>query len=137
MPRRQSLGVDSSRVGLLAAVLEKKVRLKLFDRDIFVNVAGGAKINEPAADMAIVAALASSWVDIPAPAQTIFIGEVGLAGELRSVAHLEPRLNEAQKMGFTRAIIPHSEAKKPKIKGMELMPVSSVSQLLRAHLGFK
>ncbi len=137
LPRRQSLGVDSARVGLLAAVLEKKVRLKLFDRDVFVNVAGGAKINEPAADLAIVAALGSSWIDLPAPARTVFIGEVGLAGEVRSVAHLEPRLNEARKMGFTRAVIPHSEAKKPQARGLELLPVQSVSQLLRAHLGFK
>ncbi|UQZ89468.1 DNA repair protein RadA [Deltaproteobacteria bacterium Smac51] len=137
MPRRQSLGVDSARVGLLAAVLEKKVRLKLFDRDIFVNVAGGARISEPAADLAIVAAMGSSWVDIPAPASTVFIGEVGLAGEVRSVARLEPRLNEAQKMGFTRAVIPHSESKKPSIKGLELLPVKSVAQLLRTHMGFK
>ncbi len=136
MPRRQSLGVDAARVGLLAAVLEKKVRLKLFDRDIFVNVAGGARISEPAADMAIVAALGSSWIDRPAPANTIFIGEVGLAGEIRSVTQLEPRLNEARKMGFTRAVIPDSSAKKPNVQGMELFPVKSVAQLLRGHLGF-
>ncbi|MDR1043656.1 MAG: DNA repair protein RadA, partial [Candidatus Adiutrix sp.] len=92
MPRRQSLGVDSARVSLLAAVLEKKVRLKLFDRDIFVNVTGGARVSEPAADLAIVAAMAGSWNDQAAPEDTVFVGEVGLAGEVRSVAQLEPRL---------------------------------------------
>lgn len=135
MPRRQALGVDSARVGLLAAVLEKKVRLKLYDRDIFVNITGGAKISEPAADMALVAAMASSWNDRPAPADTVFIGEVGLAGEIRSAPHLELRLKEAQKMGFTRAIVPLLQAKAP-FPGLELQPVSSVAQLLSQYLGF-
>ncbi|MDR0882725.1 MAG: DNA repair protein RadA [Candidatus Adiutrix sp.] len=137
MPRRQALGVDSARVGLLAAVLEKKVRLKLFDRDIFVNVTGGARITEPAADLAIVAAMAGSWADTPAPDSTVFIGEVGLAGEVRTVAHLEARLREARKMGFTRAVVPPAEAKKVAAEGLKLHSVKSVSQLLREHLGFK
>ena len=137
MPRRQALGVDSARVGLLAAVLEKKVRLKLFDRDIFVNVTGGARISEPAADLGLVAAMASSWVDLPAPESTVFIGEVGLAGEVRTVTHLEARLREALKMGFTRAIVPPAEAKKATVKGLELAVVKSVGQLLREHLGFR
>ena len=137
MPRRQALGVDSARVGLLAAVLEKKVRLKLFDRDIFVNVTGGARISEPAADLAIVAAMASSWNDRPAPEGTVFIGEVGLAGEVRGAPHLEARLREAHKMGFHRAVIPPMEDKKVKAKDLELASVKSVGQLLRDHLGFK
>lgn len=137
MPRRQALGVDSARVGLLAAVLEKKVRLKLFDRDIFINVTGGARISEPAADLGLVAAMASSWVDLPAPESTVFIGEVGLAGEVRTVTHLEARLREALKMGFTRAIVPPAEAKKVAVKGLELAVVKSVNQLLREHLGFR
>ncbi|MDR2945266.1 MAG: DNA repair protein RadA [Candidatus Adiutrix sp.] len=134
VPRRQALGVDSARVGLLAAVLEKKVKLKLFDRDIFVNVVGGAKISEPAADLAIVAAMAGSWVDRPAPDATVFIGEVGLAGEVRSVAHLEARLREAARLGFTQAVVPPGAIKKPPLA---LLPVKSVYQLLIEHLGFK
>ena len=137
MPRRQALGVDSARVGLLAAVLEKKVRLKLYDRDIFVNVAGGARISEPAADLAIVAAMAGSWIDLPAPDSTVFIGEVGLAGEVRTVSHLEARLREAGKLGFTRAVVPPGQLKKSAGGGLALLPVKSVSQLLMEHLGFK
>ena len=135
MPRRQALGVDSARVGLLAAVLEKKVRLKLYDRDIFVNVAGGARISEPAADLAIVASMAGSWIDLPAPDSTVFIGEVGLAGEVRTVSHLEARLREAGKLGFTRAVVPPGQLKKS--AELALFPVKSVSQLLIDHLGFK
>ena len=137
MPRRQALGVDSARVGLLAAVLEKKVRLKLYDRDIFVNVTGGARITEPAADLGLVAAMAGSWVDLPAPESTVFIGEVGLAGEVRAVTHLEARLREALKMGFTRAVVPPIETGKSGVKGLELVVVKSVAQLLREHLGFR
>ncbi len=137
MPRRQALGVDSARVGLLAAVLEKKVRLKLFDRDIFVNVTGGARVSEPAADLGLVAAMASSWADRPAPEGTVFVGEVGLAGEVRTVTHLEARLREARKMGFTRAVVPPAEAKKVAADGLELASVKSVAQLLRDHLGFR
>lgn len=137
MPRRQALGVDSARVGLLAAVLEKKVRLKLYDRDIFVNVAGGAKITEPAADLAIVAAMAGSWIDHPAPDSTVFIGEVGLAGEVRTVSHLEARLREAAKLGFTGAVVPPSPPKKSAAAGLTLFPIKNVSQLLIEHLGFK
>ena len=135
-PRRQSLGVDSARVSLLAAVLEKKVRLKLFDRDIFINVAGGAKISEPAADLAIVAAMASSWIDKAAPGETVFIGEVGLAGEVRGVSKLESRLRESLKMGFTSAIVPYSEEGLPKISGLVCHPVKNVAALLLNHLNF-
>ncbi|MDR3155022.1 MAG: DNA repair protein RadA, partial [Deltaproteobacteria bacterium] len=83
VPRRQTLGADPARVSLLAAVLEKKVRLKLYDRDIFVNVAGGARISEPAADLAISAAIVSSWFEEPVPPDVAILGEVGLAGEVR------------------------------------------------------
>ena len=137
MPRRQALGVDTARVSLLAAVLEKKVRLKLFDRDIFINVTGGARISEPAADLALAAAMAGSWADRAAPDSTVFIGEVGLAGEVRTVSQLEARLREARKMGFERAIVPPEESKKVKVEGLEILSVKTVAQLLREHLGFK
>lgn len=135
IPRRQALGVDSTRVGLLAAVLEKKVRLKLFDHDIFVNVTGGVRVTEPAADLALVAAIASSWSDRPVAENIIFIGEVGLAGEVRSAPQLETRLKEAHKMGFTQAVVPRLQAHNDSTD-LKLFPVSSVEQLLIEHLGF-
>jgi DNA repair protein RadA/Sms len=130
MPRRQSLGVDPARVSLLAAVLEKKVRLKLYDRDIFVNVAGGAKITEPAADLAIVAALASSWLDKPLPPDLVVVGEVGLAGEVRGAGRLSERLKESARLGFKKAVAPAGEIESVKIKGLAVVGVASVSELL-------
>ncbi|MDR2351016.1 MAG: DNA repair protein RadA [Deltaproteobacteria bacterium] len=109
MPRRQTLGADPSRVSMLAAVLEKKVRLKLFDRDIFVNVAGGVKIQEPSADLAIVFAIASSCFECPLPQDLAVTGEVGLAGEIRRVGRLEDRLREASRMGFKQVCGPAAE----------------------------
>jgi DNA repair protein RadA/Sms len=135
MPRRQSLGVDPARVSLLAAVLEKKVRLKLYDRDIFVNVAGGAKVTEPAADLAIVAALASSWTDKALPKDLVVVGEVGLAGEVRRAGRLGERLKEAARLGFKKAVAPASEVDTIKEKGLTLTGVSSVSELLVEQLG--
>ncbi|MDR1394905.1 MAG: DNA repair protein RadA [Deltaproteobacteria bacterium] len=135
MPRRQTLGVDPARVSLLAAVLEKKVRLKLFDRDIFVNVAGGAKISEPAADLAIVAALVSSWMDKALPADLVVVGEVGLAGEVRQAGRLGDRLKEAARLGFKKAVVPALEADNIREKGLKLIGVRSVSELLMDQLG--
>jgi DNA repair protein RadA/Sms len=135
MPRRQSLGVDPARVSLLAAVLEKKARLKLYDRDIFINVAGGAKISEPAADLAIVTALASSWLDKALPVDLVVVGEVGLAGEVRSAGRLSERLKEAARLGFKKAVAPAQEIEGLKIKGLSLTGVKSVSELLASQLG--
>jgi DNA repair protein RadA/Sms len=135
MPRRQSLGVDPARVSLLAAVLEKKARLKLYDRDIFINVAGGAKISEPAADLAIVAALASSWLDKALPMDLVVVGEVGLAGEVRSSGRLTERLKEAARLGFKKAVAPTAESETIKVKGLTVNGVSSVSELLVSQLG--
>jgi DNA repair protein RadA/Sms len=136
MPRRQTLGVDHSRVGLLAAVLEKKVRLKLFDRDIFVNVTGGAKIGEPAADLAVAAAIASSFLDKPLPPDLVVVGEVGLAGEVRRVGRLRDRLAEAARLGFTKAAVPLGEADGLSGLKMEIDGVGSVGQFLYRHLNY-
>jgi DNA repair protein RadA/Sms len=135
MPRRQTVGIDPTRVGLLAAVLEKKVRLKLYDRDVFVNVTGGAKVIEPAADLAVAAAVASSWQDQALPSDLIVIGEVGLAGEVRNVGRLRDRLAEAARMGFARAAVPAGEAGPLKGLEMEIFGVKSVAQFLAEHLG--
>jgi len=105
MARRQTSGVDSGRLSLLVAVLEKRLGLNLGGQDIFVNVAGGVRLSEPAADLAIVAALTSSWLDRPIPADTLIFGEVGLTGEVRAVSQTDLRLKEGVKLGFRRAVI--------------------------------
>ncbi len=110
-PRRTALGVDGNRVALLAAVLEKKVGLELLSCDLFVNVAGGLEVDDPAADLATIAALASSFRDRAIPARTLLLGEVGLAGEVRAVSQPDVRLAEAARLGFTRAIVPAATAR--------------------------
>jgi DNA repair protein RadA/Sms len=106
--RRTILGLDQNRVALLVAVMEKKLGMQLLGHDIFMNVAGGVKIDEPAVDMGIVAAVASSFLDKSIPEGTLVLGEVGLTGEVRGIGQVEARLQEAQKMGFTRCLVPHS-----------------------------
>ena len=110
--RRTILGLDPNRVALLAAVMEKKVGMHLVGHDIFMNVAGGVKIDEPAVDMGIVAAIASSFLDKPIPEGTLVLGEVGLAGEVRGIGQLETRISEARKMGFTRCLVPGSNRRR-------------------------
>ena len=105
-PRRTPNGVDFNRLLLIAAVLSRRMGLKLAEQDIFVNVIGGLRINEPAADLAIAAAITSSMRDRPVKADLVLIGEVGLSGELRWVGHMSARLNEAAKLGFKTALIP-------------------------------
>lgn len=111
-PRRTANGVDYNRLLLLTAVLTRRVRLALADKDVFVNVIGGLQIAEPAADCAIAVAIASSVKDRPVHADMAFIGEVGLSGELRAVSQLNGRLKEAQKLGFKRCVVPKSALKK-------------------------
>ena len=105
-PRRTPNGVDVNRVLLLAAVLNRRVGLRLSEQDIFVNVVGGLRVDEPAADLAIAAAIAASLQDAPVRADTVLIGEVGLSGELRWVSQMNIRLREAAKLGFKAAIVP-------------------------------
>lgn len=104
IPRRVGTGVDNNRLQLLVAVLSKRLKLPLFDQDVFVNVTGGIKVTEPAADLAICAAIVSSFKDQPLPPETVFIGEVGLLGELRAVRQLDKRTTEAKKLGFANVI---------------------------------
>jgi DNA repair protein RadA/Sms len=111
-PRRTGNGVDFNRLLLLTAVLSKRVRLKLADQDVFLNVVGGLEVAEPAADLAIAAAIASSVRNRPVAADMALMGEVGLSGELRSVGQLARRLNEAAKLGFTRALVPRTPARR-------------------------
>ncbi len=130
-PRRTALGVDSSRVALLAAVLEKKVGLDLLGCDLFVNVAGGLTLDDPAADLACVAALASSFRDRPLDERTLVLGEVGLAGEVRAVAQGDARLAEAARLGFRRALVPGGNARHAEVPaGLAVEPVETVSDAL-------
>ena len=128
-PRRTILGLDPNRVALLAAVMEKKVGMHLVGHDIFMNVAGGVKIDEPAVDMGIVAAIASSFLDKPIPEGTLVLGEVGLAGEVRGIGQLETRIREARKMGFTRCLVPTSSRRQVgESDGIEITGVASITQ---------
>ncbi|MEE9436611.1 MAG: DNA repair protein RadA [Candidatus Adiutricales bacterium] len=131
MPRRQALGVDQARLSLLAAVLEKKAGLKLFDRDIFINVAGGIKVAEPAIDLGLVAGVVSSYFERPVDYEAVFLGEVGLAGEVRGVSRLDIRLKEAAKLGFKRAVLYQNDNKSTGSEAdLELVGVNSIADLL-------
>jgi DNA repair protein RadA/Sms len=116
-PRRTVLGLDHNRVALLAAVLEKKLGMHLMNHDIFMNVAGGVKIDEPAVDLAIAAGIASAFLDRSIPGGSVVMGEIGLTGEIRAISHLETRLSEIIKMGFKRCIVPESNFKRMIIPG--------------------
>ena len=128
-PQRVVQGVDSKRVALLAAILEKRAGLDLAGCDIFVKVAGGGRVDDPGADLAVVAALASSLRERPVPEGTLVLGEVGLTGEVRGVSELEARLREAAGHGFTRVVLAASAGRKPRgIKGIELATATSVEE---------
>ncbi len=130
-PRRTALGIDGNRVALLAAVLEKKVGLEILGCDLFVNVAGGLSVDDPAADLATVAALASSFRDRPLPARTLVLGEVGLAGEVRAVSQPEIRLAEAARLGFERALVPAANARHAEVPpGIAVEGVATVAEAL-------
>ncbi|HEX9306938.1 MAG TPA: DNA repair protein RadA [Anaeromyxobacter sp.] len=130
-PRRTALGIDSNRVALLAAVLEKKIGMEILGCDLFVNVAGGLSVDDPAADLATVAALASSFRDKAIPRRTLLLGEVGLAGEVRAVSQPEIRLAEAARLGFERAIVPAANARHAEVpRGIALEGVESVQEAL-------
>ena len=133
--RRTANGVDFNRLLLIAAVLTRRMGLKLGEQDVFVNVVGGLQIDEPAADLAIAAAIASSWRDISVKADAVLIAEIGLAGELRMPSQLQARLREAQKLGFKTAIVPKALRKgEPYPTGIEIIEVRSIQQALDAAL---
>ncbi len=131
LPRRQAIGTDYNRVNLLMAVLEKRVGLKLADCDAYVNLAGGMKITEPAIDLAIAMAIASSLKNRPIDDNMAAFGEIGLSGEVRSVSMIEQRIREAAKLGLTNCVIPQSCIKQVKnIEGIKLTGVSSVQDAI-------
>jgi DNA repair protein RadA/Sms len=130
-PRRTPNGVDFNSMLLISAVLSKRVGLKLHEQDIFVNVIGGLKVSEPASDLAMAVAMASSYYDTPIPADMAIIGEVGLSGELRTVSQISMRLNEAAKIGFKRVLMPKTRRKLEDVPPkLELLQVRSVAEAL-------
>jgi DNA repair protein RadA/Sms len=128
--RRKVSGVSSDRVGMIIAVLEKRAEMRLAADDVFVNVAGGVKVAEPAIDLAIALAIASAHMNRPLPAATLAVGELGLGGEIRSVPQLDNRLKEASRLGVAHAIVPHTGGRIPKLKGMALLEARRLSQAL-------
>jgi len=130
-PRRMSLGIDANRTSLLLAVLEKRVGLELLGDDVFVSVAGGLEVGEPAADLGVAAAVASSFRNRPIPPHTAMFGEVGLAGEVRSAGQSPLRIREAAQMGFTRCILPgRNLPRDADAEGIALVGVESLSEAL-------
>ncbi len=128
-PRRTVLGLDPNRVALLVAVMEKKMGMALMGLDIFMNVAGGVRVDEPAVDLGVVTAVASGFLDVPVSGETVVLGEVGLTGEVRAIGHAEARVAEARKMGFSRCLIPANTLKRmPKTDGIRLIGVQNVSE---------
>jgi len=131
MPRRTAIGVDVNRVSLLVAVLDKIGGLHLGNHDIFLNVAGGVKLSEPAADLGVAAAIASSFLDRPIDPKTVVFGEVGLTGEIRGINQMEIRIREAARMGFTRCIMPRTQLRGlDKAGAIELVRVGHLKELL-------
>ncbi len=134
-PRRTANGVDFNRLLLLAAVLSRRAGIRLGNQDLFVNVVGGMRIGEPAADLAVAMAVASAAKGVPVPADMVSLGEIGLSGELRSVGYVEKRLEEAARLGFTRALIPRSAARKlSPMGGLTFLPARTISEAIRLGL---
>lgn len=132
-PRRTILGLDQNRVALLVAVMEKKLGMHLLGHDIFMNVAGGVRIDEPGVDLGIVSAIASSFLDQPIMDGTAVVGEVGLTGEVRAVGQIETRAGEMKKMGFTRCLVPRNNLERmATLKGLELIGVKNVAEAMEA-----
>ncbi|MDN3567201.1 DNA repair protein RadA [Paeniroseomonas aquatica] len=138
-PRRQVVGWDSSRLSMLLAVLESRCGLTLGMNDVYLNIAGGLRIAEPAADLAVAAALVSAATDRPTDPETVYFGEVGLSGEVRQVAHAEGRLREAQKLGFAAAVLPRRVARGGRapaaLEGLRLSEIGHLADLVAPFAG--
>ena len=131
-PLRSSNGFDYNRAAMLLAVLEKRGSLKVSQCDAYLNIIGGLTLEEPAADLAAVVAIASSYLDKPVPNDMAAIGEVGLSGEVRSISHLEQRLSEIERLGFTKCIVPANRAREIReLSRLELLPVQNIAQALQ------
>ena len=131
MPRRTAIGVDHNRVSLLVAVLDKICGLHMGNHDIFINVAGGVKVDEPAVDLGIISSIASSFLDRTIDSGTVVFGEIGLTGEVRGINQMEARIKEAARMGFNRCILPKTLSRNVSSEAkMELVRISNLKELL-------
>ena len=137
--RRTTLGVDHNRVAMLAAVMEKRLGLSMASHDIFVNTAGGVRLDDPGVDLAVMASLASSLLDVTLPAATVVLGEVGLTGEVRAVSRLHARVKEAARLGFKRAVVPAANSDRlddlEGLDGLELLRCKGVADAWRLLSG--
>ncbi len=133
-PRRVALGLEQNRLSMLLAVLHRHGGIGMFDQDVFLNVVGGVRVTEPAADLAVLLAVLSSFRDRALSNDLVTFGEVGLAGEVRPVPNGQDRLREAAKHGFRRAIVPRANVPKRPVEGLQVTPVSRVSEALEAAL---
>lgn len=135
-PQRSATGFDSRRMNMLLAVLEKRAGFKLIQKDVFLNIAGGLKVNDPAIDMAVISAVLSSSLDIAVERHVCMSGEVGLSGEIRPVNRIEQRILEAEKLGFSKILIPHNNLKSFTSKvNIEIIPVRKVEEAFRQLFG--
>jgi len=135
-PKRMSSGIDNNRLSLILAVLEKRMGFFMQNQDTYVKVTGGVKVDEPAVDLSIVASIVSSYKDKATPSRDVYMGEVGLTGEIRRISRVEERVKEAKKLGFTRAIIPKKNMsgwKRP--EGIEIIGVDTVKEAIGAIFG--
>jgi DNA repair protein RadA/Sms len=138
MPQKVASGVDYKRLALLLAILEKKLGINIGTFDVFVNVAGGIRVEEPSIDLGTLVAIVSSFRDVPVDQNTVVIGEVGLDGEVRAVSHIQPRIKEAQKLGFKRCIIPLSNKKSLNQRfAMENIGVGEINETINLALTHK
>ena len=132
MPRRTGIGVEYNRLVLLIAMLEKKANIRLSNQDVYVNVVGGMKLDEPSADLGIALAIVSSSLNIPLPKDLIAIGEIGLTGEVRAISSIEKRVKEAEKLGFKTCIIPEASRKQLKYNGnINIISVSNIAEAIK------
>lgn len=136
-PQRSATGVDLRRLSMLLAVLEKRCGFRMGQKDVFINIAGGLKVEDPALDLALIVAAISSLHDLVVPNNTVFAAEVGLSGEIRAITRIEPRIAEAQKLGFKRMFISQTQASslKKQFPGIELVGVSKLEEVFRAVFG--
>jgi DNA repair protein RadA/Sms len=133
-PKRVTVGLESNRLAMLLAVLQRHGGIVMYDQDVFINVVGGVRINETAADLPLLLAAISSFRDQPFPHDLVTFGEIGLAGEIRPIAHGEERLKEAAKHGFKRALIPAANAPRKKVSGIEVMPVKRIQDVIALEM---
>ncbi len=132
IPRRTTQGIDSNRVSLLVAVMDKRLGMHLFGHDIFLNIAGGMKVEEPGADLGVIASIASSFQDKVIDPELVIFGEVGLGGEIRGISQAEVRVKEAARLGFKRCLLPKQNQEKIKaIRGIELIGVRTVPEAMK------